>query len=145
MIVAVLLVGALLVGAATVVRLEVGSPGIWWPLGVVGLYGFSGTVLGAAMLVAPEQQGFLVGQVLVTVGWAGCALLLLVRGIQVLLARMAGLALVAGALAKLIVFDLSTLDGVARVAAFLGSGLVLLAAGARYARAVSDVSRRNGG
>lgn len=144
-IVAVLLTLAVLVGAATVMRLEVGSPGIWWPLGVVGLYGFSGTVLSAAMLVSPDQQGFLVGQVLVTVGWAGCALLLLVRGIQVLLARMAGLALVAGALAKLIGFDLSTLDGVARVAAFLGSGLVLLAAGARYARAVSDVSRRDGG
>ena len=143
-IVAVLFVFAALVGAGTVMRLEVGSPGIWWPLGVVGLYGFSGIVLGVVLLVAPDQQGFLIGQVLVTIGWAGCALLLLVRGIQALPARMAGLALVACALTKLIVFDLSTLDGVARVAAFLGSGLVLLAAGARYARAVTGLSRRNG-
>lgn len=135
--VAALLTVAVVVGAAAVVRNEVGSPGIWWPLGFVGLYGFSGTVLCASMLVAPDQQGFLIGQVLVTVGWTGCALLLLVRGIEAVPARMAGLALVAGALIKLIVFDLSTLDGIARVAAFLGSGLVLLAAGARYARLVT--------
>jgi hypothetical protein len=135
--VAVLLTLAVVVGAAAVVRMEVGSPGIWWPLGFVGLYGFSGIVLCATMLVAPDQQGFLIGQVLVTVGWTGCALLLLVRGIEAVLARMAGLALVAGALIKLIMFDLSTLDGIDRVAAFLGSGLVLLAAGVRYARAVT--------
>jgi hypothetical protein len=135
--VAVLLTLAVVVGAAAVVRMKVGSPGIWWTLGFVGLYGFSGIVLCATMLVAPDRQGFLIGQVLVTVGWTGCALLLLVRGIEAVLARMAGLALVAGALIKLIMFDLSTLDGIARVAAFLGSGLVLLAAGVRYARAVT--------
>ena len=134
---AVLLTLAVVVGGAAVVRMEVGSPGIWWPLGSVGLYGFSGVVLCATMLVAPDQQGFLIGQVLVTVGWTGCALLLLVRGIEAVPARMAGLALVAGALIKLIVFDMSTLDGIDRVAAFLGSGLVLLAAGVRYARAVT--------
>ena len=136
-VVAALLTVAVVVGAAAVQRLELGVPGIWWPLGLVGLYGFSGTVLCASMLVAPDQQGFLVGQVLVTVGWTGCALLLLVRGINVVSARMAGLALVAGALLKLIVFDLSTLSGVERVAAFLGSGIVLLAAGVWYARALS--------
>jgi uncharacterized membrane protein len=136
-VVAALLTVAVVVIAAAVVRLELGMPGIWWPLGLVGLYGFSGTVLCASMLVAPDQQGFLVGQVLVTVGWTACALLLLVKGINVVSARMAGLALVAGALLKLIVFDLSTLGGVERVAAFLGSGIVLLAAGVWYARALS--------
>jgi uncharacterized membrane protein len=137
LVVAALVMVAVVVGAAAVVRLEVGTPGIWWPLGFVGLYGFSGTVLCATMLVAPDQQGFLVGQVLVTVGWTGCALLLLVRGIEAVPARMAGLALVAGALVKLITFDLSTLDGIARVAAFLCSGLVLLAAGVWYAKLVT--------
>lgn len=135
--VAALLMVAVVVGAAAVVRLEIGTPGVWWPLGFVGLYGFSGTVLCATMLAAPDQQGFLIGQVLVTVGWTGCALLLLVRGIEAVPARMAGLALVAGALVKLIAFDLSTLDGMARVAAFLGSGLVLLAAGVRYAKVIT--------
>ncbi|HEY4024016.1 MAG TPA: DUF2339 domain-containing protein [Pseudonocardiaceae bacterium] len=135
--VAALLTAAVVVGAAAVVRLELSMPAIWWPLGFVGLYGFSGTVLCATMLFAPDQQGFLIGQVLVTVGWTACALLLLVKGIHELSARMAGLALVAGALTKLIAFDMSTLDGVDRVAAFLGSGLVVLAAGVRYGRAVT--------
>jgi uncharacterized membrane protein len=36
-----------------------------------------------------------------------------------------------------VLFDLATLDGVARVVAFLGAGLVLLAAGTRYARLVA--------
>lgn len=141
LVISALLTVAVLVIAASVMRLGRGHPGIWWPLGIIGLYGFSGTVLCASMLVAPDQQGFLIGQVLVTVGWAACALLLLVKGIEAVPARMAGLALVAGALLKLIVFDLSTLGGVERVAAFLGSGIVLLAAGVRYARALS--ARRN--
>jgi hypothetical protein len=34
------------------------------------------------------------------------------------------------------------LDGVARVAAFLGAGLVLLAAGTRYARLVAEAESR---
>jgi hypothetical protein len=137
-IVAALLVVASVIIAAAVVRLEVERPAIWWPLGIVGLYGFSGTVLCASMLVAPDQNGFLVGQVLVTVGWTACALVLLLKGIDTVPARMTGLALVAAALIKLIAFDLSTLDGIVRVAAFLGAGLVLLVAGVRYARAVSD-------
>jgi uncharacterized membrane protein len=46
-------------------------------------------------------------------------------------------ALVVAALAKLVLFDLSSLDGMARVMAFLFAGLVLLAAGTRYARLVA--------
>jgi uncharacterized membrane protein len=41
------------------------------------------------------------------------------------------------AVAKLILFDLVTLDGLARVAVFLGAGVVLLVAGTRYARWVT--------
>ncbi len=41
--------------------------------------------------------------------------------------------MVGAAVLKLALFDLSALDGLARVGAFLGAGLVLLAAGARYA------------
>ena len=39
---------------------------------------------------------------------------------------------------KLVLFDLVALDGPARVAAFLGAGLLLLAAGTRYARLVAE-------
>jgi uncharacterized membrane protein len=51
--------------------------------------------------------------------------------------------LVAAAVAKLVLFDLVALDGIARVAAFLGAGLVLLAAGTRYARMVAEASARD--
>jgi len=66
------------------------------------------------------------------------ALVLLARGVRRPALRVAGLALVAAAVAKLLLFDLVALDGPARVAAFLGAGLLLLAAGTRYARLVAE-------
>jgi uncharacterized membrane protein len=64
---------------------------------------------------------------------------LLLRGIGVLPLRVTGLVLVGAAVVKLVLFDLSTLDGLARVAAFLCAGLILLAAGTRYAKLVARV------
>lgn len=49
----------------------------------------------------------------------------------------AGLALVAGALTKLFLYDLAALDGLIRAGSFLAVGLLLLAAGTRYAQAVA--------
>jgi uncharacterized membrane protein len=49
----------------------------------------------------------------------------------------AGLALTAAATAKLFLFDLATLDGIFRVAAFIIVGLVLLSMGAGYARSLA--------
>ncbi|MGH3879667.1 MAG: DUF2339 domain-containing protein [Actinophytocola sp.] len=109
----------------------------WLLGGLVALYGQTGTVLSVGLLVSPDRTGFLLGHVLVTVSWTIGALILLLRGIDSAPARAAGLSLVAAALVKLVLFDLSALDGLARVAAFLVAGLVLLAAGARYARLVS--------
>ncbi len=70
--------------------------------------------------------------------WAIAALVLLARGISRQALRVAGMVLVGAAVAKLVLFDLVALDGLARVAAFLGAGLVLLAAGTRYARMVAE-------
>jgi uncharacterized membrane protein len=109
----------------------------WVAAGVVARYGASGAVLSTGLLISPERAGFLLGHVLVTVSWTVGALALPLRGIDVLPLRVAGLALVAAALVKLVLFDLSSLDGIARVTAFLVAGLVLLAAGARYARLVA--------
>lgn len=106
-------------------------------LGLVGLYGATGTVVTGALLVSPTRDAFLVGHVLVTVSWTAIALVLLVRGLQSSLPRILGGVLVVAAVAKLVLFDLTALDGLARVAAFLGAGLVLLAAGTGYARAVA--------
>ncbi|WP_275292915.1 DUF2339 domain-containing protein [Amycolatopsis sp. La24] len=110
----------------------------WLPAGLCALYGAAGLVLTASMLVAPGRGGFLVGHTLVTVSWTVVAFVLLLRGIKVVALRITGLVLVAAAVAKLVLFDLATLDGLARVGAFLGAGVILLVAGARYARVVAS-------
>jgi Predicted membrane protein (DUF2339) len=103
-------------------------------LGLAGLYGYAGTVLSAAALVWPADTGFRIGQVVITVSLAAGALVLLARGARALPARIAGLAMVGAAVVKLTVFDLLSLDGIVRVSACLGAGVVLLVAGVRYAR-----------
>ncbi len=110
----------------------------WLPAGLSALYGAAGLVLTASMLVAPGRSGFLVGHTIVTVSWTVVAFVLLLRGIKVVALRITGLVLVAAAVAKLVLFDLATLDGLARVGAFLGAGVILLVAGARYARVVAS-------
>lgn len=117
------------------------APRGWVPAGLLALYGSTATVLSVGLLVSPDRDGFLLGHVLVTVSWTVAALVLLLRGIDSVALRVAGLSLVVAALAKLVLFDLSSLDGMARVMAFLVAGLVLLAAGARYAKLVAARTR----
>jgi hypothetical protein len=131
---------AVLLAAATKAGVLPGpdrQPAPWLTGAAIGLYGASGAVLTIGLLIAPDRAGFLAGHVLVTISWTVTALVLLVRGIDHLPLRVTGLVLTGAALAKLVLFDLASLDGLARVAAFLGAGLVLLAAGARYARLVA--------
>ncbi|WIV59962.1 DUF2339 domain-containing protein [Amycolatopsis nalaikhensis] len=113
---------------------------VWLLAGVSALYGAAGVVLSGSLLAIPGRTGFLVGHALITVSWTIAALVLLLRGIEVVGLRVTGLVLVGAAVLKLVLFDLSALDGLARVGAFLGAGLVLLAAGSRYARRVSSRS-----
>jgi uncharacterized membrane protein len=133
--------------AATTLGRLGGQPGVrqaWLWAGLVGLYGATGAVLAIGLTISPDRAGFLLGHVLVTVSWTVGALALLLRGVDSVPLRVAGLALVASALVKLVLFDLSALDGIARVAAFLVAGLVLLAAGVRYARLVASRGRPAG-
>ncbi|HEY2203340.1 MAG TPA: DUF2339 domain-containing protein [Pseudonocardia sp.] len=109
----------------------------WLPIGAVGLYGAAGVVITVALLAVPSQAGFVGGHAVVTISWTLVALVLLARGVTSVLPRIVGLVLIAAALGKLVLFDLVTLDGLARVAAFLGAGLLILAAGSRYARLVA--------
>ena len=134
---------ALLVAAGRVglVRPDSRSAWLWVPVGAVGLYGAAGLVVTLALLVAPDRAGFTTGHALMTVSWTVVALVLLARGIRRPALRITGLVLVGAAVAKLVLFDLVALDGLARVAAFLGAGLVLLAAGTRYARLVAEADR----
>ena len=125
-------------GRIGLIRPDSGSAWLWVPIGLVGLYGATSVAVTLALLVSPDRLGFTAGHALVTVSWAVVALVLLARGISRPALRITGLVLVAAAVAKLVLFDLVALDGLARVAAFLGAGLVLLAAGTRYARLVAE-------
>ncbi|HEY0637681.1 MAG TPA: DUF2339 domain-containing protein, partial [Pseudonocardiaceae bacterium] len=119
----------------TLDRAEAGP--LWVAAAFAVLYAGTGVLVTAALLATATRTGFLTGHVLVTVSWTVAALVLLVRGIRLPALRVVGGVLVVAAVAKLVLFDLSQLDGLARVLAFLGAGLVLLAAGTRYARLVS--------
>ncbi|WP_438388644.1 DUF2339 domain-containing protein [Actinopolyspora saharensis] len=111
---------------------------VWWILaGILVLYGTASTTMALVALFQPDRSGFLTGHVLITLSWVIVAIALLLRGITLAALRVAGMVLLPVALAKLFLFDLATLDGFARVVAFLCTGLVLLAAGVRYARLVS--------
>jgi hypothetical protein len=129
-----------LVAAARAGLLDAGAraAGLWVPVGLVGLYGAAGLVVAVALLTSTTRSGFVVGHATVTVFWTAVALVLLARGIRRPALRVAGFVLVAAAVVKLVFFDLVALDGLARVAAFLGAGLLLLAAGTRYARLVAE-------
>ncbi|USX50122.1 DUF2339 domain-containing protein [Lentzea sp. HUAS12] len=121
-----------------VLREPAKHPFPWIVSALVMLYGAAGVVLCAALLVSPDETGFLFGHSVVTVSWTIAALFLLVKGINNKALRISGLVLVAATVLKLVLFDLSALDGIARVLAFLGAGLVLLTAGTRYAKLVSS-------
>jgi hypothetical protein len=121
-----------------VVRAGRESALLWVPAGLVGLYGATSLVVTCALLVSDDRAGFTAGHALASVSWTAVALVLLARGIRRPAPRIAGMVLVGAAVAKLVLFDMVALDGVARVAAFLGAGLVLLAAGTRYARLVAE-------
>lgn len=117
------------------------APHGWVPAGLIALYGSTAALLSVGLLINHDRTGFLLGHVFVTVSWTIGAFVLLLRGIDSVALRVAGLSLVAAALVKLVLFDLSSLDGMARVAAFLVAGLVLLAAGTRYAKLVAARAR----
>ena len=137
------LAAALLVAGGRLgwIRPDASRAAIWVPIGLVGLYGAAGVVVNAALLISPTSTGFTAGHAVVTVSWTVGALVLLARGLRRPALRIAGLVLVAAAVAKLVLFDLVALDGLARVVAFLGAGLVLLAAGTRYARLVAEAEQ----
>ncbi|MER6994012.1 DUF2339 domain-containing protein [Saccharopolyspora hirsuta] len=131
-----LIAAAAIVVPASAVRIEKfpKSPPLWAATGLALLYGTASTTMAACLLVSDTRNGFLTAHILITLTWVVAAIALLLRGVRVKHLRIAGLVLIAASLAKLLLFDLATLDGVARVIAFLCAGLILLAAGSRYAR-----------
>ncbi|NKY58688.1 DUF2339 domain-containing protein [Nocardia flavorosea] len=102
-------------------------------------------------VAAGAANGFVVGHSVSTIIWMAGALAALLYGLRrlgadvsatVKVALGSGLLVTAAALAKLFLFDLSTLDGLVRVTAFLMVGILLLVAGTRYARAFAEAGSR---
>lgn len=102
-------------------------------------------------VAAGAANGFVIGHSVSTIIWMAGALAALLYGLRrlgaeasatVKVALGSGLLVTAAALAKLFLFDLSTLDGLIRVAAFLVVGILLLVAGTRYARAFAETGAR---
>ncbi|MGB3769541.1 MAG: DUF2339 domain-containing protein [Rhodococcus sp. (in: high G+C Gram-positive bacteria)] len=111
---------------------------------VFGVGGLS-AIVALTVVVGTEtggRTGFLLGHGAATVLWVVVAAAALARGLtddsnaRALLA--AGLAVISAAVAKLFVFDLGTLGGLPRAAAFLVVGVMLLVIGTRYARVFAD-------
>lgn len=111
--------------------------------GMLVVYAFTAFTVTAGVLFGGTDVGFLAGHLIATVCWIGMAAALFGyalhhAGREDRTAPItAGLALTAAATAKLFVFDLATLDGMFRVAAFIVVGLVLLGMGAGYARSLA--------
>ncbi|MBI3215870.1 MAG: DUF2339 domain-containing protein [Mycobacterium sp.] len=119
----------------------------WGAAAAVCTYAVTLFTVTAGVLVGGPDAGFLAGQMTATMCWIAMAAALFVIALRVgdRDARTApiagGLALTAAATAKLFLFDLGTLDGMFRVAAFIVVGLVLLGMGAGYARSLAQQDR----
>ncbi|MET0896916.1 MAG: DUF2339 domain-containing protein [Mycobacterium sp.] len=149
--VSVLASSALLIACAIAVCR--GAARAWWPGALATIiYAVTTFTVTLGVLVGGRDGGFLAGHMAATICWIAMAAALLVYALGVgdRDARTApiagGLALTAAATAKLMLFDLGTLDGIFRVVVFIVVGLVLLAMGAGYARSLAqqDEAARTG-
>lgn len=112
-------------------------------LAVVVVYAVTTFTVTAGVLVGGENGGFFAGHMAATICWIAMAAALFIYAAKQprddrSLPIAGGLALVAGSMAKLFLFDLGTLDGMFRVAVFIVVGLVLLGMGAGYARLLAQ-------
>lgn len=111
---------------------------------IAGLATSAVAVISVGLLVGEAlgatSAGFIAGHALATVLWMVTSAWLLVRGLRTKAQREValrlGLGLAAVSVAKLFLFDLATLDGLWRVVAFIVTGLLLLASGTAYAKAL---------
>ncbi|MGV0644998.1 DUF2339 domain-containing protein [Mycolicibacterium sp. XJ879] len=111
----------------------------WAGAAVVVVYALTAFTVTAGVLIGGVEGGFFGGHMAATICWIALAAALFGYGARLPRADRSlpiggGLALVVAAMAKLFLFDLSTLDGIFRVAVFIVVGLVLLGMGAGYAR-----------
>lgn len=117
-----------------------------WILAMItgtGVLVISGQLSGAAL--GDRQLGFLIGHAAATFGLMIVSSWFLIRSLARAGRGLVGGLITAGvAVAKLLIFDLATLDGVIRVLAFVATGAVLLALGTFYAKALSAARSGSG-
>ncbi|MFG1790485.1 DUF2339 domain-containing protein [Nocardia sp. NPDC049149] len=122
----------------------------WIAASLAGLYAVTAATV-AIGVATGAADGFLIGHSAATILWMVAATASLFYGLRNLakptnvpkLALASGLLVTAAALAKLFLFDLATLDGLVRVAAFLAVGVLLLVVGTRYARAFAEAGAKS--
>lgn len=111
-------------------------------------YAVTAFTVTAGVAIGGTEGGFLAGHMTATLCWIAMAAGLLRYALRLAdreartWAITAGLALTGAATAKLFLFDLDTLDGMFRVAAFIVAGLLLLAMGTGYARSLAQQDER---
>ncbi|MGB3331499.1 MAG: DUF2339 domain-containing protein [Mycobacterium sp.] len=111
-------------------------------------YAVTAFTVTAGVAIGGTEGGFLAGHMAATLCWIAMAAGLLRHALRLAdreartWAITAGLALTAAATAKLFLFDLDTLDGMFRVAAFIVAGLLLLGMGTGYARSLAQQDER---
>ncbi|GAB2648653.1 DUF2339 domain-containing protein [Nocardia goodfellowii] len=129
---------------------DTGQSMLWIAASAAGLYAVTAATVSIGVATG-ATDGFVIGHSAATILWMVAATTALLYGLRNLararaVAKVAlgsGLLVTAAALAKLFLFDLATLDGLIRVAAFLVVGVLLLLAGTRYARAFAEAGTRD--
>ncbi|MFI6171149.1 DUF2339 domain-containing protein [Nocardia sp. NPDC051052] len=119
----------------------------WIAASIAGLYAVTAATVSIGVATGADD-GFVIGHSAATILWMAGATTALFYGLRNIgtatavakLALGSGLLVTTAALAKLFLFDLATLDGLVRVAAFLAVGVLLLGAGTRYARAFAETA-----
>lgn len=116
---------------------------VWVAAAAAAGYAVTMFTVTAGVVIGGTGAGFFGGHMAATICWIAVAAGLLGYAARRPRAQRSlpiggGMALVAGAMAKLFLFDLGTLDGMFRVAVFIVVGLALLGMGAGYARLLNQ-------
>ena len=108
----------------------------------IGLYAVTIVCVSVPVAIGAGDTAFHIGHFAATTAWmlAGCGALVigLARPAYAKVLLATGLATVTVALVKLVTYDVAALSGFTRAATFLVTGVLLLVAGARYARAFAE-------
>jgi uncharacterized membrane protein len=143
-----LLAGARLFGAAPEKSIERAGPSLLGSLGVILVFLLLNLEIANYFSIGPTLTFSFTGNfardMTYSIAWALFALALIIVGMRIRqrAARYAGVALLGVTLAKLFLHDLSDLDELYRIGAFVGVALILIAASFTYQRFISGAGQK---